>query len=46
MTRLIEQVDQNTGDLGNLRNALTRLECIEDQNSEVETSVSRCVGDR
>ena len=31
MTCLIEQVDQNNGDLGNLRNALTRLELIEDQ---------------
>ena len=31
VTRLIDQVDQNTGELGNLRSALTRLELIEDQ---------------
>ena len=31
MTRLIEQVDQNNGELANLRCALPRLELIEDQ---------------
>ena len=46
VTRLIEQVDQNNGDLESLRNALTRLELIENQIQTWRLSFSRCVGNR
>ena len=39
VTRFIEQVDQNNGELGNLRCALPRLDLIEDQNQRGKIGV-------